>query len=151
MQELVRAVREVRNRYGIDAKKPLDVFVRCAPAVSDDFKALTPFITTLAGVGRFSCGPDVSKPKQAASFVHPEFEAYVSLEGLIDAAAEIKRLEKQLAEKQKHLQGTQAKLNNPGFVAKASADVVQQQRDLAADLEKQFQAIEENLRELSQS
>jgi valyl-tRNA synthetase len=151
MQELVRAVREVRNRYTIDAKKPLEVSVRCASAVSDDFKALTPFILTLAGVGHFSCGPDVSKPKHSASFVHPEFEAYVSIEGLIDVDAEIKRLEKQLAEKQKHLQGTQAKLNNANFVAKASPEVVQQQHDLLADLQSQIKAIEENLRDLRES
>jgi valyl-tRNA synthetase len=151
MQELVRAVREVRNRYSVDTKTPLNVFVRCSPAVAGDFTALTPFLATLAGVGRFACGPDVSKPKQAASFVHPEFEGYVSLEGLIDAAAEIKRLEKQLAEKQKHLQGTQAKLNNANFVAKASPEVVQQQRDLAAELRKQIQSIESNLKELRQA
>ncbi len=29
MQELVRIVRDVRNRYSVDAKTPLDVFVRC--------------------------------------------------------------------------------------------------------------------------
>jgi valyl-tRNA synthetase len=149
MQELVRAVREVRNRY--DAKGALKVFVRCAAPVAQDFRALTPFITALAGVEGFACGPNVSKPKQAASFVHAEFEAYVSLEGLIDVAAEIKRLEKQLVEKQKHLQRAQAKLNNANFVAKASAEVVQQQRDLAKDLQGQIRAIEQNLRELRQA
>ena len=90
------------------------------------------------------------KPRQAASFVHAEFEAYVSLEGLIDLGAEIKRLEKQLAEKRKHLEGTKAKLSNTGFVAKAAPEVVQQQRDLVMDLEKQIQTMEENLRELLQ-
>ncbi|HEY1858993.1 MAG TPA: valine--tRNA ligase [Gemmataceae bacterium] len=148
MQELVRSVREVRNRYTIDAKRPLDVFVRCSAPIGDDFKALMPFIMSLAGVGRFACGPDVSKPKQAASFVHAEFEAYVSLEGQIDVEAEITRLEKQLAEKQKHLQNTLAKLNNAGFVAKAAAEVVQQQHDLAEDLKQQILAIEAALREL---
>jgi valyl-tRNA synthetase len=102
----------------------------------------------LAGVGRFACGPDVSKPKYAASFVHADFEASVSLEGLIDVDAEIKRLEKQLAEKQKHLQSVQAKLNNAGFVAKAAAEVVQQQHDLADDLKKQIATLESALKEL---
>ena len=37
--------------------------------------------------------------------VRPEFEAYVSLAGLIDLAAEAKRLEKQIAEKRKQLDG----------------------------------------------
>ena len=63
-------------------------------------------------------------------------------------AAETKRLEKQMAEKLKHLQAARGKLGNANFVDKAPAEVVQQQRDLVTDLQKQAQAIEENLREL---
>src|SRR5207248_7044567 len=99
MQEIVRIVREVRNRYNVDAKTGLDVFVRCNKAVADDFRVLLPFITMLAGVAQLECGPDIIKPPQAASHIHPEFETYVSLRGLIDVAGEIKRLDKQLTEK----------------------------------------------------
>src|SRR5262245_35791482 len=111
MQDLVRAVREVRNRYSLD-KTPLEVFVRCSESVAADFQALTPFITQLAGVSRLECGPHMHKPPQAASHIHPDFEAYVGLRGLIDPAAETKRGEKQLAEKQKFLTGIKAKLSN---------------------------------------
>src|SRR5262249_2270873 len=93
MQDLVRAVREVRNRYAIKSGRR-DVFVRCDEAVADDFRTLAPFITALAGVGRLECGPGVRKPPQPASHVQPEFEAYVSLRGLIDRDAEIQRSEK---------------------------------------------------------
>jgi valyl-tRNA synthetase len=151
MQEVVRVVREVRNRYNVDAKTALDVFVRCNKAVADDCRVLLPFITMLAGVGKFECGPDIIKPPQAASQVHPEFETYVSLRGLIDVAGEIKRLDKQLAEKRKHLQGAQAKLGNLSFVGKAPAEVVQQQHDLVTDLDNQIKAIEESLRDLRQA
>jgi valyl-tRNA synthetase len=150
MQELVRAVRDVRNRYDLKKDAGLEVFVRCNETVAADFQALTPFIAQLAGVSRLECGPAVRKPPQSATHVHPDFESYVSLRGLIDVAAETKRLEKQHAEKQKHLQSARAKLANPNFVDKAPADVVQQQRDLVADLEKQIQVIEANLRELRQ-
>lgn len=150
MQELVRAVREVRNRYNVDPKINLDVFVRCQANVAEDFKALTPFITMLAGVGKLECG-DVTKPKQAATHVDPEFESYASLAGLIDLDAEIKRLEKQLAEKRKHLQSAKGKLENANFTSKAPPEVVQQQRDLVADLEAQIRVLEENLRELKES
>src|SRR5262245_42836996 len=139
MQELVRAVREVRNRYTVDPKTGLDVFVRCDEAVAADFASLRPFITALAGVAALECGPGVQKPPQAAGHVHPEFEAYVSLKGLIDVAAEVQRLEKQLAEKRKHLQATQAKLANKSFVERAPAEVVEQQREMVADLQKQIQ------------
>jgi len=148
MQELVRAVREVRNRYSLDPKTGLEVFVRCPAAVADDFQLLAPFITSLAGVGQLRCGPDIQKPPQSGGYVNPEFEAYVSLRGLIDPAAEAKRLEKQLAEKRKHLLATQGKLQNASFVDKAPPEVVQQQRDLVVDLQNQIAVLEENLRDL---
>jgi valyl-tRNA synthetase len=150
MQELVRVVREVRNRYTVDPKKPLDVFVRCGAAVAADFEQLRPFIAQLAGVGKLECGPAVAKPPQAVTHVHPDFEAYISLRGLIDVDAEIKRLEKQLAEKRKHLQVTRSKLDNANFVKNAPPEVVQQQHQLVADLKAQIQALEANLAELRQ-
>src|SRR5262249_20423404 len=64
MQELVRAIREVRSHYEVDARTPLDVSVRCGEANAQDFDALLPFIKTLAGVGRLECGPAVQKPPQ---------------------------------------------------------------------------------------
>jgi valyl-tRNA synthetase len=151
LQELVRVVREVRNRYTLDSRTPLDVSVRCSEAVAADFRTLTPFITSLAGVGRLDCGPEPVKPRQAASHVNPEFEVRVSLEGLIDVAAESKRLEKQIAEKVKHLQAARAKLENAGFVDRAPAEVVQQQRDLVAETQQQLQTMEASLSELRQN
>ncbi len=151
MQELVRNVREVRNRYMVDPKTPLSVAVRCTEATAADFRALQPFIASLAGVGELTCGPDTTKPRQSATIVQPEFEAYVSLAGLIDVPTEIKRLEKQLADKVKLLQSARAKLGNASFVDKAPPDVVQQQRDLVGDLQNQIQTIENNLKELRSS
>jgi valyl-tRNA synthetase len=148
MQDLVKGVREVRNRYQVDDKTRLDVAVKCSPAVAADFTALAAFIGPLAGIANFSAGANTAKPKQAGAVVRPEFEAYVSLEGLIDVTWEIKRLEKQIADKRKSLEGTKAKLANEKFVSSAPAEVVQQQRDLAADIEKQIAAMEENLQDL---
>jgi len=148
MQELVRFVREVRNRYQVEPKTALDVSVRCSPATANELTPLEPFIKQLAGVAKLEIGPDVVKPAQKASHVHPDFEAYVSLVGLIDPAQETTRLQKQIAEKRKFLQATQTKLSNEGFVARAPADVVQQQRELVAELESQIAALTANLAEL---
>ena len=70
-----------------------------------------------------------------------------SLKGLIDVPAEVKRLEKQLGEK-KHLQASEAKLANKGFVDRAPAEVVQQQREAVEDLKKQIGVMEGNRAEL---
>ena len=148
MQDLVKSVREVRNRYQVDDKTRLDVSVKCAETVAADFNALATFIGPLAGIATLTAGPSATKPKQAGGIVRPEFEAYVSLAGLIDRAAESTRLEKQLGDKQKSLAGTKAKLANEKFVSGAPPEVVQQQRDLVADIEKQIAAMEENLKDL---
>ncbi|MFO0966914.1 MAG: valine--tRNA ligase [Gemmataceae bacterium] len=148
MQELIRSVREVRNRYGIDNRTPLDVFARCSEEIARDFSALSAFITMLAGVGKLECGPAVEKPAQAAGHVSGDFEMYVSLAGLIDVVAEAKRLEKQIAEKQKFLQAAQAKLANEGFVSRAPKEVVEQQREQVGDLQKQIASLQANLAEL---
>lgn len=148
MQELVRGVREVRNRYQVDDKTKLDVVVKCSDAVAADFNALAAFIGPLAGIANFTAGPAVTKPKQAGGVVRPEFEAYVSLAGLIDPFAEAKRLEKLIAEKRKSLDGVKAKLSNEAFVKNAKPEAVLQQRESAADLEKQIATMEENLKDL---
>ncbi len=53
---------------------------------------------------------------------------HLPLEGLIDIAAERKRLDGELKKLGGLLRGIEAKLANPGFVAKAPAAVVEQQR-----------------------
>jgi valyl-tRNA synthetase len=150
MQDLVRMTREMRNRYMVDPKTPLDVSVRCGRAVADDFRLLAPFIAQLASVGKLECGADVTKPRQSATQVHADFELYVSLAGLIDVAAETARLQKQQVEKTRSLQGARGKLQNASFVDRAPPEVVQQVKDQVVDLEGQLKVIEETLRDLQQ-
>ena len=60
-------------------------------------------------------------------------------------------LERQLEEKRKFLQGARAKLDNVNFISRAPAEVVQEQRDRVSEMERQIQAIEQNLHELQQA
>ncbi len=150
MQDLVRAVREVRNRYQVDSRQTLDVQIKCPPAVAMDFVALAPFIGPLARIGWFEAGPDMTKPKQSATIVHPDFEAYVGLAGLIDPAAEAKRTEKQLADLRRQLAGLTAKLGNESYVKNAPPEVVQETRAKAAELESQIKVLEQTLKDLQE-
>ncbi|QVL34328.1 valine--tRNA ligase [Telmatocola sphagniphila] len=142
MQELVRGVREIRNRYMIDTRTPLDTTVICAEEVASDFTALELFIKLLAGVGKLESGPGLTKPKQAATVLASDFETFVSLQGLIDPAGEVKRLEKQIVDKKKSLEGTRKKLSDEKFVSRAPAEIIEQQKALIVDLEKQIVSLE---------
>jgi valyl-tRNA synthetase len=146
MQELVQTVREIRNRYAVDPRTSIDVHVRCQAEIAADFRALESFIKQLAGIGSIEIGPDVKKPERAASAIHGDFTAYVA--GVIDVTKETERLKKLITDKQKFVAGIRAKLSNEGFVSRAPAEVVEEQRKQLADGEGQIAALEENLREL---
>ncbi|MBA2227304.1 MAG: valine--tRNA ligase [Thermogemmata sp.] len=148
LQDLVRGIRELRGRYQMDERTKIDVFVKCSEQTAEDLQSVASFLAPLAGIGQLQAGAATQKPSLAGSIVHPQFEAYVPLAGLIDLAAEVRRLEKQLAEKRKACETVQSKLANDKFVQNAPPEIVQQQRELLHDLTRQIAALEENLREL---
>ena len=147
MQELVRGVREIRNRYQLDKAK-LSLSVKAPAAIAAELNELAGFVKLLGGVETFECGPMVAKPKQAGSFIHADFEAYIPLAGLIDPAAESKRLEKQIAEKQKQLDAIVGKLANENFAKKAPPEQVQETREKGAELEGQIAVMKGNLKDI---
>ena len=147
MQDLIRGIREIRNRYQVD-KAELELSVKCSDAVAAELKPLASFVSSLGGVKAFECGPHVTKPKQAGSIVRTEFEAYIALAGLIDPVAETKRSEKQIAEIQKQLTGMTGKLANESYVKNAPPEVVEETRLKVTELENQIRILDGNLTDL---
>ncbi|MFM7149867.1 MAG: valine--tRNA ligase, partial [Gemmataceae bacterium] len=149
MQDLVGLIRETRNRYlSRDPRTPLDIAVRTSESNAQDLWSLSSFISLLGSTGKMDFGPIVSKPPQSATQVHPDFELYVSLAGLIDVPSEVARLKKQLMEKEKAILSAKSKLANTSFVERAKPDVVQGVKDQIGDLEKQIQIIHQTLHDL---
>ena len=146
MQELIRAIREVRNRYQLDAKTKTELVMTAAHA--RPFEKLTPFIVGMADLSGITLTETATKPKHSASIVHADFEARLLLEGLIDPATESKRLDKQIAEARKQAAALQGKLSNVSYVKNAPAEVVQESREKVAELTRQAETLEENLRDL---
>jgi valyl-tRNA synthetase len=144
MQEVIRGVREIRNQYQID-KAPLALFVKCRAEIAEQLQPLAPFITSIGMLSSFQCGPTITKPKQSGSVVSADFEAYVPLAGLIDPAAEAKRLEKQIADLTKQLTGMASKLSNESYVKNAPAEVVEETRAKVTELEAQISTLTGNL------
>ena len=151
MQELVRLIRNIRNQFMVDEKASVDVTVHCSYEIGKEFMPFAAHIVALAKVNMLHVGPDHAKPAQAAAAIHADFTAYVHLAGLIDVAAETKRMQKQLADKEKQLAGVRAKLANESFTSRAAPEVVQQTRDQEKDLQTQLEAIKMNLQQLQGS
>ena len=71
--------------------------------------------------------------------------AYMPMGELIDFEKERERLNKEKAKVQKDLDFVNKKLNNPGFVAKAPAAVVEQEREKVAKLEELMAKLDASL------
>ncbi len=74
-------------------------------------------------------------PKSSAQIALDEATVALPLEGMIDFAAERARLNKELEKIAKDMGGIDGRLNNPAFVAKAPQEVLDESRELKAELE----------------
>ncbi len=75
-------------------------------------------------------------------------EVYVPLEGIIDFEAERQRLQERLAKARGFLAGSEKKLANESFVARAPDHVVEKERQRNAELREEIERLEANLAEL---
>jgi valyl-tRNA synthetase len=87
-------------------------------------------------------------PKASAQIVLNEATVALPLEGVIDFAAEKVRLVKELEKIAKDTAAIDGRLNNPGFVAKAPPDVLEESRERKAELESRKAKVDEALTRL---
>ena len=87
-------------------------------------------------------------PKASAQIVLDEATVALPLEGVIDIAAEKARLAKELEKIAKDTAGIDGRLGNPGFVAKAPPEVLEESRERKAELEARRSKVEEALKRL---
>jgi valyl-tRNA synthetase len=64
-----------------------------------------------------------------------DIEVFIPLKGLIDAAGEIAKLEKERIKLEKEMQRIQGKLSNEKFLSKAPADVVEKEKQKEEELQ----------------
>jgi valyl-tRNA synthetase len=127
LRQIVEAMRRVRSEYGVPPNKMVDAFVVAPPIyrqmLDDEFTLIGRLAkTALAFVDRAPAGP-------AANVILPGgTELIVPLEGLVDVVKECSRLRTELAGLVKQLTALEARLENPGFTARAPANVVDSER-----------------------
>jgi valyl-tRNA synthetase len=146
VQEVVRAIREIRNKYTVPPGKKLSTCATAPEKIAKILNSNGDLICDRAGLDKFNASPKEIKPENAAAAVVEQIQVFV--EGLIDAEAERKRLEKQREEILAGVKSNEAKLANENFISRAKPEIVQKTKERLAELTKQLEAIEENIRQL---
>jgi len=136
LMALISAVRGVRSGLAVSPKTELRVVVSAPDAITaklaEDARA---DLALLANVGSLSVAIQAARPEKSAVSVAGTCTVYVPLEGVIDLAAEVARLDKAIAKVDKDIQKLNDKLQNERFVANAPPEIVQEQRHKLAELE----------------
>ncbi|MBP8605024.1 MAG: valine--tRNA ligase [Phycisphaerae bacterium] len=146
VQNIVRAIRDIRSRYTIAPSKPLDCSAAAPMEVCQVLNDNRSLVQQLANVGQFQAQPDFKKPNNAAAAIVEEVQLFVH--NVVDPEAERQRLQKQKEFVEKGIKPLAAKLANENFVARAAPEVVQQARQKLRELTEQLEAIERHLAEL---
>jgi len=133
MQKLITEVRRFRSDQGLNDRQKVPA--RLSDTAAADVEAQLPAVAALAWLTE---PDDTFSPSAAVEVRLSQGTVVVELDtrGSVDIAAERRRLEKDLAAAQKELAGTESKLSNEAFLAKAPAEVVEKirkRRDVARE------------------
>ena len=131
---VVSAVRSTRARYRLSPKAELDVAVRSSAEDASVLEAQRGFICSVSRVDQLALGHEQQKPEGSVTVADGTLEIFVALGGLVDPAAEAKRLRKELEKAEKDLSSVSRILSNEGFVAKAAPAVIEKKRAQQAEL-----------------
>jgi valyl-tRNA synthetase len=149
VQEVVTAVRAVRARYSVPPKARLSVIVRAGDADGRLLTGQADVIRALAGIATLTVDVSAAKPAHSAVAVAAGSELYIPLEGLVDFAHERARVARELEAARADLETLAKKLSNEGFLAKASADIIEKDRARAAELADSVATLTAQLAELA--
>ena len=139
VKEVISGIRAIRVQKNIAQKEQLKLQVVGENPVAV-FNTLLYKMCNLSDIETV-----VAKAEGAANFMVGTTEFAVPLGNLIDAEAEIARMEKELKAKEGFLKGVLAKLNNERFVANAPEAVVALERKKQHDAESIIASLKESI------
>ncbi|GKU75728.1 valine--tRNA ligase [Paenibacillus sp. L3-i20] len=129
LMEMIRSVRNIRAEVNVPMSKKVELLIK--PAGEAEAAILTrneEFIKRFCGTSMLETGTHISAPDKAMSSIITGAELYLPLAGLIDISQEIVRLEKEHQTLTAEVERVEKKLSNEGFVAKAPAKVIDEER-----------------------
>ncbi len=147
----ILGVRRIRGEMNITPAKPLPVLIEQGTAQDRNF--LMHNLVYLKKLGRLEsvdCLSVHEKAPESAIALIGDMKLFIPLAGLIDKAAEQTRLNKEIQKIQKDLPRIVGKLNNPKFIDKAPAVVIEKEKSKLSTLESSLKNLKQQLKKIEQ-
>jgi valyl-tRNA synthetase len=123
---IITGIRNIRGEMNISPSLSLAVSAQSQDeSTKKTIQQHRDMIINLARLKSLSVGNAVKRPKSAATAVVNDATIFISLEGIVDFAKEIERLEKEINKLTNESATVSKKLNNEDFLRKAPVEVVE--------------------------
>jgi len=146
VMEVIKALRNIRgeNDIGPGARVPAILIVtdESAGALLEGKRV---HIESLGKLRSLDIQVNGAAPEKTAAQTVSGVEVHIPLEGLVDFAEELKRLEKENAKVEKSLGVVKKKLANEQFLENAPPEVVEKEKDKHAEMQERLDAVQKNI------
>ena len=145
--ELIGLIRNIRGEYNVSMSKQLKAYVKTDNEVTGT--AFTKYKDMVMNLARLeTLEMTDTAVEKASQNIATSFEVYVSLEGLVDFAAEVAKLEKELAKLEKDANIYGGKLKNENYLKNARPDVIEKDKEKFAEIDDKMTKVKETIERL---
>lgn len=144
IMDAIRGIRNIRSEMNVPPSKKSKLIV--ATSEEEIFGAGAKFFEKLAGASEVLVQADKSGvPENAVTVVVNKAELCMPLDDLIDKEKELERLNKEKNRLEGEIKRVQGKLSNEGFLAKAPANLVEQEKEKAVKYQEMLEKVLESI------
>lgn len=149
LMDIIRSVRNIRAEVNVPMSKKIELLLKPADAQAEAVLSRNEeYLKRFCGTSLLQIDASLAVPAKAMTGVVTGAELYLPLAGLIDIAQEIARLEKEVEALNGEVLRVEKKLGNEGFVAKAPARVIEEEKAKMADYSAKREVVLARLQEL---
>ena len=152
VMEVIRTIRNLRAEMNVAAGKRTHLMLLPADGWAETLAHAGQYFQRLAGASETAIiESSAAVTEKTVSAVTKACTLYIPLGDLVDFEKEIARLSKELDNLHKEIARAEGKLNNPGFVSKAPAALVEQEKGKLALNQQKAEQVEKRIAELKES
>lgn len=147
--EAIRSIRAIRTEMNVPASRKAQLFIVTDSVHTSLFREAVPYFIRLASASGVKVQEDEQGiPEEAAAAAVSVAKLFLPLEELIDFEKELARLEKEKANLEQELKRVNGKLSNQGFVSKAPAAVIEEERTKQEKYQSMYDSVLQRIEQL---
>ena len=147
---VIRTIRNLRVEAGIKPGAKVNIILQTESDVEREIlQATQTYVQDLIKIEQLKITKTLAEePGKVIAGVFGTVQVLIPLTGIVDIKALRSKLEKSLAKVEKDVKSLTGRLNNPGFINKAPADVIKGAKDALIEAQKQAEILRDRLQRL---